>query len=310
MKRFKNILYIHSGDGAQEQQTARRVQSLASRNNARVCVVRILEKNVIDQLSSMISLGEKKLPTIAREQLKQELADFVENKVWKDIPVSSEVLEGRDFIEIIQKVLKENHDLVIKTRMDENGSDQLAMRLFRKCPCPVWIIRNSRAGGFKHILAALDLSNNQQENKQLNRKIIELTDSMARLEGAEAHYIHALHLEFEGMMRGPRFRLSDEEIAGMKKELREESKETLTQLFQEIGGQPKPANIHIVKGEASEIIKQTIKDLEIDVLVMGTVARTGVPGLLIGNKAEKVLSDIDCTVLAVKPSGYVSPVNI
>ena len=42
---------------------------------------------------------------------------------------------------------------------------------------------------------------------------------------------------------------------------------------------------------------------------MGTVARSGVPGLLIGNKAEKVLSGIDCTVLAVKPSGYVSPVN-
>ena len=193
--------------------------------------------------------------------------------------------------------------------MEEDGSDQLAMRLFRKCPCPVWIIRNSKKDEFKRILAALDLGNSQEENRRLNRKIIELTDSMARLEGAEAHYIHVLHLEFEGMMRGPRFSLSDEEIAGLKQELKEKSEKTLRQLFQETGVRSRPENIHLVGGETSEIIQKAIKELAIDVLIMGTVARTGVPGLLIGNKAEKVLSAIDCTVLAVKPRGYISPVN-
>jgi len=43
---------------------------------------------------------------------------------------------------------------------------------------------------------------------------------------------------------------------------------------------------------------------------MGTVARTGMPGLLIGNTAEGVLNEIDYSVLAVKPPGFVTPVTL
>ena len=43
---------------------------------------------------------------------------------------------------------------------------------------------------------------------------------------------------------------------------------------------------------------------------MGTVARTGIPGLLIGNTAESVLSQVGCSVIAVKPDGFVSPVAV
>jgi nucleotide-binding universal stress UspA family protein len=43
---------------------------------------------------------------------------------------------------------------------------------------------------------------------------------------------------------------------------------------------------------------------------MGTVARTGIPGLLIGNTAEGVLNQVDCSLLALKPEGFVSPVAV
>jgi hypothetical protein len=41
---------------------------------------------------------------------------------------------------------------------------------------------------------------------------------------------------------------------------------------------------------------------------MGTVARSGLQGLLTGNTAENVLPWIDCSLVAVKPQGFVSPV--
>jgi nucleotide-binding universal stress UspA family protein len=53
-----------------------------------------------------------------------------------------------------------------------------------------------------------------------------------------------------------------------------------------------------------------IRDLGVDVVVMGSVGRSGIPGLLIGNKAEKILTTINCTVLTVKPDGFVSPITI
>ena len=43
---------------------------------------------------------------------------------------------------------------------------------------------------------------------------------------------------------------------------------------------------------------------------MGTLARSGIAGLLIGNTAENVLSAIDASVLTVKPADFVTPVTI
>ena len=49
---------------------------------------------------------------------------------------------------------------------------------------------------------------------------------------------------------------------------------------------------------------------QIDLLVMGTVCRTGLAGFIIGNTAEEVLSALNCSVLTVKPEGFVSPVTL
>jgi nucleotide-binding universal stress UspA family protein len=43
---------------------------------------------------------------------------------------------------------------------------------------------------------------------------------------------------------------------------------------------------------------------------MGTVARGGIAGLLIGNTAERMLRKLPCSVLAVKPEGFVCPVSL
>ena len=45
-------------------------------------------------------------------------------------------------------------------------------------------------------------------------------------------------------------------------------------------------------------------------IVMGTVCRTGIPGFFIGNTAEYVLSRVHCSVLTMKPAGFVSPVTL
>jgi nucleotide-binding universal stress UspA family protein len=42
---------------------------------------------------------------------------------------------------------------------------------------------------------------------------------------------------------------------------------------------------------------------------MGTVAHSGVGGLFIGNTAEAILEPIECSVLAVKPEGFETPVS-
>ncbi len=40
---------------------------------------------------------------------------------------------------------------------------------------------------------------------------------------------------------------------------------------------------------------------------MGTVGRGGIPGLSIGNTAEAILDQLQCSVLAMKAPGFKTP---
>ncbi len=67
---------------------------------------------------------------------------------------------------------------------------------------------------------------------------------------------------------------------------------------------------HLVLGSPEEAIPKFATREGIDLIVMGTVARTGIPGLLIGNTAEKILDSVECDVLSIKPEGFVTPVTL
>jgi nucleotide-binding universal stress UspA family protein len=43
---------------------------------------------------------------------------------------------------------------------------------------------------------------------------------------------------------------------------------------------------------------------------MGTVARTGISGLIMGNTAEAIVDQLSCSVLAIKPDGFTTPVKM
>jgi len=58
-----------------------------------------------------------------------------------------------------------------------------------------------------------------------------------------------------------------------------------------------------------EVIPRLAREREVELVVMGTVVRTGIPGFFIGNAAERILSRVGCSVLAVKSLGFVTPVK-
>ena len=70
------------------------------------------------------------------------------------------------------------------------------------------------------------------------------------------------------------------------------------------------AECRTVRGEPQEQIPAFIRERHADVLIMGTIARTGLAGLLIGNTAEQVLEKADCSILTIKPEGFVTPVQV
>lgn len=67
---------------------------------------------------------------------------------------------------------------------------------------------------------------------------------------------------------------------------------------------------HIIQGYPDQELPKFANEIDADLMVMGTVARSGVAGVIIGNTAETILSQLKCSVLAVKPIEFISPISM
>lgn len=255
------------------------------------------------------------LQTILKTSCEQELIAAVTPLQDEGMQVNAKVLIGKPFLEIIRLVLRDQHDLVIIGAEDERGVREqflggTTMHLMRKCPCPVWVVKPTPQGRFARILAAVDVVPAEERRNSLNEKILTLAISVAQSEQSELHILHAWRLYGESALRSGRFHLSIEEVDQMTRKTRVLHKGWLDELLAQHPLDSVRHQIHLVHGDPKEAIADRAKLLQAELVVMGTVGRTGIPGLLIGNTAEETLRQLECSVLAVKPDSFVTPVTL
>ena len=320
MKRFKNILYVAQNIEACKPSLERAV-TLAENNQARLTVV-----DVVD--TSIEMPEDNSLPTELRSALLKTHAEQLENLVspyLTRIGIETKVLTGTPFLEIIREVLHNQFDLVIKNPETLSWMDHLYgsddMHLLRKCPCPVWLIKPGVITSYRRILATVDVDDayppaKLTSQRALNQQILEMAVSLALSDSAELHIMHAWESTGESAMRGVFMNTPEEEIIAYVEQVRQKHAAALDALLHEVTSNlgnntldyVKPQT-HLVKGLARKEIPAFARQIEADVIIMGTVARTGVPGFIIGNTAETILNQIDCSVLAIKPPGFQTPVS-
>jgi nucleotide-binding universal stress UspA family protein len=150
----------------------------------------------------------------------------------------------------------------------------------------------------------------------LNRLILELASSLAIADLAELHVVHAWEPATENVIRVFGSDLSDADATAHLDREQHEHRERLEQLDRSLyawvgkeGYEFLAPRLHLRRGYARHVIPELAAELTVDLVVMGTVSRTGIAGLIIGNTAEVILNNIECAVLAVKPEGFVSPVQ-
>ena len=56
-----------------------------------------------------------------------------------------------------------------------------------------------------------------------------------------------------------------------------------------------------------DVIESVSNEIDAELVILGTIGRTGISAALIGNTAEHVIDRLNCDVLAIKPEGYISP---
>ena len=55
--------------------------------------------------------------------------------------------------------------------------------------------------------------------------------------------------------------------------------------------------------------RKVADELDAQLVVLGSVGRTGLTAALIGNTAEHIIDRLDCDVLTLKPAGFVCPIQ-
>jgi nucleotide-binding universal stress UspA family protein len=157
----------------------------------------------------------------------------------------------------------------------------------------------------QRILAAVDPAPRDVEHDQINDTIVELAISLAQQFRGHFDVLHVWSFYGEHLLVN---RMREEELHQLRNAAQSQISRAYEQLLSDYGLTLASENVHLVEGERSRAIVDFVNRHAFDLLVIGTVACSGSLGLLMGNTAEEVLNRIPCSVLAVKPEGFVSSV--
>lgn len=200
---------------------------------------------------------------------------------------------------IVRQVLKSKPDLVVTAshrrgrlaRMVLSNTDWEVMRL---CPCPVWFVRSAQLQERPRALVAVDPFHAHDKPPRLDNRLMRTADLLRRNFGASIMLIHA-HQEDRNFLA----------LAPAVLARAEQAVHDLGAKYDLI-----PEYCEVREGPAEEVIPSAARRDDADVLIMGVVSRSLPERPFIGGTAERVIDRVGCDLLAVKPAGFKSPVQL
>lgn len=167
-------------------------------------------------------------------------------------------------------------------------------KLLRYCPCPVLMVKTEAPWTGGNVLAAVDVGNADSEHRRLHSSIVNHGFQIAQLAEGTLHVISA----------HPSAMLSAADPAFQLKETIEARYRNACQQFQ-AEFHITDDRMHIKEGPADALVPHVCHQLQAVVTVIGSVARTGLSGALMGNTAEVVLDALESDVLVLKPDDVI-----
>ncbi len=156
--------------------------------------------------------------------------------------------------------------------------------LLRHATCSVLLVRDEGPWLEQNLLAAVTLDTEDSAHDLLNNSIITEAQRLGQATQSTLHCVTAIN--------------PNNDIADVLKLLGNEDIHSDEERVSERFGID-PDRVHIQRGQAADVVSSTARDLRVDVLVMGTVARQGVAAMVLGNTAEQIIDKVDMDILVV-----------
>ncbi len=260
--------------GAQAQAALKRAANLAAAHDAEViafcCVFNPVKVDDAD------SLREVEL-----ERHGAWLEKLCEPHRAAGARITEQLLWDPDWREAIGPCAREaGVDLIVKYTRRRDAVRRRLMktsdwRLLRTAPCPVLLVKDDDPVTEGRVLAAVNLNASDAAHQRLNDGIIEMSQYIVNeFPNGELHAINA-YAGADHFVHPP-------------------------DLAKKVGIDR--ARAHSVDGPADEAITECAKLMEADIVVIGTVGRSGVTGTVLGNTVELVLDRLDTDILTVVDS--------
>lgn len=234
--------------------------------------------------------------------LEQQLTNYQINQTID----SCVVWHNRPYEAIINTVIDQQYDLVVKGTHQHDTLKSVIFtptdwHLIRKCPSPVLLVKDKSWPEQGNILAAVNAVSENDQHLALNHRIINDARYICDLANAQLNLVNAYPATPVNISI---------EIPEFNPGVYNESvKQHHFEATLALAGEHKIAKQHcfIEEGLPEDVIPEVAARLNSELVVIGTVGRTGFSAALVGNTAEHVIDSLDCDVLALKPDGYESP---
>lgn len=239
---------------------------------------------------------DAKLETLAEPLRKQGL------RVLTDVAFEEPLHFG-----IIDKVRSMSPDIVFKDT-HYHGPIRRALftntdwHLIRECPAPLMLTKPAVWRALVKLTAALDPGHVDDKPATLDRELLVSTQSLASALRGEVSAVHVFNslpvlasMAPIGVTTGSAV-YGDAAFLNTLRAQHERDFQAVLALYPAFVG-----HADLLDGPPAAVLADYVCDKEIDIMVMGAIARGALQRLLVGSTAERLLDRLPCDVLIVKP---------
>ena len=255
------------------------------------------------------TIGDGGLEEVQEEQRQQALdkLETIANRLRRhDIKVSvSAEWDFPAYEAIIRRAQHIKADMIVISRHAGRHTMPWLLQLtdwelVRLSPIPVLLVKNHHAYRHPAVLAAIDPTHAHAKPLELDKDILKISGLIAKALRGTLHATHAYvplpltTLPLEGLTP-----------ASLELMQREAGRAARTRFDQALRAtRIARARRYLVPRHPADAIPEAVQKSASAIVVMGAVSRSGIKQLLIGNTAERILDELTCDILVVKPEKF------
>jgi universal stress protein E len=306
---IRRILVAVKDPSVKECPAARKAAQLARGLEAELCLYHALTGPLYVDVTSLSKAPATRAEEVTRATVTEQLEKMAAPLRSGKLKVTTEVnwdYPSQDAV--IRAALRLKADLVVVDcpRHAHTAAWFLHFtdwELVRKCPIPILLVKNRTDYLRAPVLAALDPNYTEGKPPSLDLYILDYGTTLASALGDHVHAVHAFN-PIGDLTAGQS--LIPQLVAEAEQEAYSIAHNSLDPLLDQIGVQQ--SRRHIEEGFPIDVIERVLQRSGAQILVMGSVSRTGLKGLMIGNTAERMLDRVTCDLLVVKPPDFLNTI--